>query len=60
MQFAPIGVALLVFADQNAEPDTGAPATALFAFLVELGHLYLSGTLRLARSGCENRHCDRN
>jgi hypothetical protein len=60
MEFAPVGVPLLVFADQNAEPDAGAPAATLFAFLVQLGHLHLSRTLRLARSGCENRHCDRN
>jgi len=60
MQFAPVDVALFVFADQDAEPDARAPAATLFAFLVELSHLYLSRTLRMARSGCDNRHRDRN
>jgi len=60
MQFAPVGVALPVFADQDAKPDARTPAATLFAFLVELSHLYLSRTLRMARSGCDNRHRDRN
>ena len=60
MQFAPIGVALLVLADHNAEPDARAPAATLFAALVQIGHLNLSRTLRLAGSRCDDRHCGRN
>ena len=48
MPLAPVGMALFIAADQNAEADAGFPV-ALFAELVEADNFRLRRALRMGR-----------